>query len=313
MFFDEERIGHFREMILASDEAARRAALERLLPYQREDFVGIFRAMGDRPVTIRLLDPPLHEFLPHEAKAQEAIARALGVLVAEVTRRTARLEEANPMLGHRGCRLAVTYPEIQEMQVRAIIEAACVLAAEGRPVRPEIMVPLVGEERELARLREGILATAEAVKKEKGVDVSYLVGTMIEVPRAALTAGAIARQADFFSYGTNDLTQMVYGISRDDAGGFLPDYVQKGLYPVDPFQSLDPVGVGRLVEISAKEGRATRPDLKLGICGEHGGDGPSVHFFHRAGLDYVSCSPYRLPTARLAAAQEAVREKRATA
>jgi pyruvate,orthophosphate dikinase len=305
MFFDEERIRAFREMIVARDEANRREALARILPFQREDFVGIFRAMGSRPVTIRLLDPPLHEFLPHEEKQQALLATDLGVTLDQVKVLVERLAEANPMLGHRGCRLGITYPEIYEVQVQAIVEAACLVKAEGVDVHPEIMIPLVGEVAEYNFLRERTVKVAADVMRAMGRDVAYLVGTMIEVPRAALTSGAIAQSAEFFSFGTNDLTQMTLGISRDDAR-FLQEYIDKRILRAEPFQTIDQVGVGRLVELSVKEGRAARPGLKIGVCGEHGGDADSVKFFHRAGLDYVSCSPYRLPTARLAAAQAAL-------
>jgi pyruvate,orthophosphate dikinase len=306
MFFEESRIRDFREMILARSEEERRAALEKMLPHQRADFAGIFRAMEGRPVTIRLLDPPLHEFLPHEEKAQAALAKDKGLGLADLQALVERLSESNPMLGHRGCRLAVSYPEICEMQARAIVEAACDVVAEGAVARPEIMVPLVGDVAELRMLREVIVRVAEQVQRERGVEVTYLVGTMIEVPRAALTSSAVAEVAEFFSFGTNDLTQMTWGLSRDDTASLLAEYQQKGLIKTDPFQTIDQTGVGRLVEISVREGRQSRPDLKVGICGEHGGDADSVKFFFRTGLDYVSCSPPRVPTARLAAAQAAL-------
>jgi len=309
MFFEGERIVAMREMILAQDEAGRRAALEKLLPMQREDFVGIFRAMAGRPVTIRLLDPPLHEFLPHDPEGQREIAQALHVSEEKIRAKVESLHEFNPMLGHRGCRLGISYPEISEMQARAIIEAACAVSAGGTEVHPEIMVPLVGNVKELALQRQVIEATADAVLNEKGLskkEIPYKIGTMIEVPRAAITADEIAREAEFFSFGTNDLTQMGCGFSRDDAGSFLKEYVEKGIYARDPFQVLDQDGVGKLVRMGVELGRKTRPDLKIGICGEHGGDPTSIAFCHRLGLDYVSCSPYRVPIARLAAAQAAL-------
>jgi pyruvate,orthophosphate dikinase len=305
MFFGDERIRSFRQMILSTDEAGRRAALAELFPFQREDFRGILEAMGQRPVTIRLLDPPLHEFLPHERRQQEEMAGELGITPAEVEARVAKLHEMNPMLGHRGCRLGVTYPEIYEMQVRAILEAACDVAEAGGAPKPEIMIPLVGDVSELDYLAERTRAIAAEVFAQRGRKVSYLVGTMIEVPRAALTSGRIARSAEFFSFGTNDLTQMTLGLSRDDAG-FLPEYLQKGLFKVDPFQSIDQEGVGRLVKLSVEEGRGANAKLKIGVCGEHGGEAESVKFFCSLGLDYVSCSPDRLPTARLACAQAAL-------
>ncbi len=276
---------------------------------QQEDFEGIFRAMEGLPVTIRLLDPPLHEFLPHEKADVQALATEMGVAVEALQRKIESLHEENPMLGHRGCRLSLTYPEICEMQVSAIIGAACVCQKDGVDVRPEIMIPLTGTQRELAVLRELSITVAEKVMTEMGVKVDYLVGTMIEIPRAALMAHKMAEVADFFSFGTNDLTQMTFGYSRDDAGVFLGEYVQKGILPSDPFQQLDQEGVGQLVEMAARKGRATNPDIHLGICGEHGGDPSSVAFCHKVGLDYVSCSPYRVPIARLAAAQVVVQEK----
>ncbi len=308
MFFGEERIKAMREMILAKEVDARRKALKKLLPYQREDFVGIFTAMKGLPVTIRLLDPPLHEFVPHEDKAQKDLAKELGVKPEEIKSRVAQLHEANPMLGHRGCRLSVTYPEILEMQVQAIVEAAIVCKKKKIDAIPEIMIPLVGTRAELALLRDKTIEVIEKVKKDQKftakLDIS--VGTMIEVPRAALTANEIAEVADFFSFGTNDLTQMTFGFSRDDVNNFLPDYLNHELLPADPFQTLDTSGVGQLVEMAVKKGRATRKDLKCGICGEHGGDPKSVFFCHNVGLDYVSCSPFRVPIARLAAAQAAL-------
>ncbi|MEX0655514.1 MAG: pyruvate, phosphate dikinase [Phycisphaeraceae bacterium] len=309
MFFEGSRIKAMREMIVAETEPARRKALDKLLPYQREDFIGIFTAMKGLPVTVRLLDPPLHEFLPHEAKAQEELAKTLGIKPAKLKQRVAELHEMNPMLGHRGCRLAVTYPEILEMQVRAIVEAAIECRNKKIQAKPEIMIPLVGTSEELELLRGLAEQTVAAVRKEHGfkgrLDIS--IGTMIEIPRAALTADDIAKHADFFSFGTNDLTQLTFGYSRDDVGTFLGDYLAKELLPKDPFQSLDATGVGQLVAMGCQKGRKTKKDLKLGICGEHGGDPASVDFCHRVGLDYVSCSPFRVPIARLAAAQAAVR------
>jgi pyruvate,orthophosphate dikinase len=305
MFFDAERIMNVRRMILAEDEAGRRAALADLLPAQRADFAEIFRIMAGLPVTIRLLDPPLHEFLPHTDEEIAEVAEAAGVPVETLKRRVGELHEFNPMLGHRGCRLGITYPEIYEMQVRAIFEAA--LEVEEAPI-PEVMVPLVATRAELAIIRALIETTAEAVFAEKGARVDYLVGTMIELPRAALAAGQIAEQAEFFSFGTNDLTQTALGLSRDDAGRFLTTYVEKGIFARDPFVSLDVEGVGELISIAAERGRAVKPGLKLGICGEHGGDPASIAFCESAGLDYVSASPYRVPIARLAAAQAALRK-----
>jgi len=306
MFFEDDRIAHMREMILADGEEARRAALDRLLPDQRSDFLGLFEAMDGLPVTIRLLDPPLHEFLPHEPEQRAALARSLGKTPEEVERRCRDLEEFNPMLGHRGCRLAITYPEIIEMQGRAIAEAACDAAEKGIAVLPEVMVPLIGTKAEFDFCGSRVREVMDAVLEARGHNVPYLVGTMIEVPRAALRAGEIAKSAEFFSFGTNDLTQMTFGFSRDDAGRVLPEYVQQRVLPDDPFQVLDRDGVGRLVRLACEEGRAARDDLKLGICGEHGGEPNSVAFCHDAGLDYVSCSPYRVPIARLAAARAAV-------
>ena len=309
MFFGEDRIMKMREMILADNEEARRAALTRILPMQQEDFDGIFRAMDGLPVTIRLLDPPLHEFLPQEEKDIVALATEMGVERELLERKIDSLHELNPMLGHRGCRLSLTYPEICEMQVAAIIGAACAVKKDDVDVRPEIMIPLTGAKRELSDLRTLSIAVAEKTMAEAGIKVDYLVGTMIEIPRAALLADQMAEVADFFSFGTNDLTQMAFGYSRDDAGTFLPEYVAKGILPSDPFQQLDQEGVGQLVEMACVKGRQTNPDLHLGICGEHGGDPSSVAFCHKVGLDYVSCSPFRVPIARLAAAQVVVREK----
>ena len=305
MFFEAGRITAVRQMILAEDEAGRRAALAKLLPEQRADFKGIFEVMAGLPVTIRLLDPPLHEFLPTEESDFADVAEAAGVGIDILKRRAAELHEFNPMLGHRGCRLGVTYPEIYEMQARAIFEAACDLAVS--PI-PEVMVPLVGTRRELELMKDVIDRTAEAVFAERGKRITYLVGTMIELPRAALMAGEIAEVGAFFSFGTNDLTQTTLGVSRDDASRFLTQYVDKGIYAQDPFVSLDIDGVGQLVQLAAERGRATRPDIKLGICGEHGGDPASIHFCESVGLDYVSASPYRVPIARLAAAQAALRK-----
>jgi pyruvate,orthophosphate dikinase len=307
MFFDPERIGAVRQMIMAETEGGRRDALARLLPFQRKDFLDLFNIMAGLPVTIRLLDPPLHEFLPHKESEIEEVAESLGADVALMKRRVADLSEANPMLGHRGCRLGVTYPEIYEMQVRAIFEAAVMVGKEtGAAPVPEIMIPLVMTKRELEITRAQVDKVAQDVFAESGYHIVYQVGTMIELPRAALTADTIAESADFFSFGTNDLTQTVFGLSRDDAGKFLPFYVEKGILPKDPFVSIDVDGVGALVEIAAQKGRKTKPDLKLGICGEHGGDPASIHFCGSVGLDYVSCSPYRVPVARLAAAQAAL-------
>ena len=309
MFFEGDRIKAVREMILADDEEGRRKALEKLLPYQRDDFYGIFKAMHDLPVTVRTLDPPLHEFLPHDAASQKEMAEEMGISVEQVKAKVEALSEFNPMLGHRGCRLGITYPEITEMQARAILEAACQLTKEGVKVYPEIMIPLVGTKAELANQKKVVVETAAKVQEEMGVKVDYMVGTMIEIPRAALTANEIAEEAEFFSFGTNDLTQMTFGYSRDDAGKFLKEYEEKGILPDDPFQTLDQSGVGQLVEMGVQKGRQTKPDLKIGICGEHGGDPRSVGFCHRVGMNYVSCSPYRVPIARLAAAQEAIRDK----
>ncbi|WP_413206375.1 pyruvate, phosphate dikinase [Rhodospirillum sp. A1_3_36] len=308
MFFDAKRIINMRRMILAQDEAGRRAALADLLPYQREDFISLFRIMVGLPVTIRLLDPPLHEFLPHTDAEIADVAKAAGVEPEQVRHRASVLAESNPMLGHRGCRLGITYPEIYEMQARAIFEAAIAVSKDegAEPPLPEIMIPLVATKRELDMLKAVIDATAKAVFAEQGTTVEYIVGTMIELPRAALRGGAIAETAHFFSFGTNDLTQTTLGMSRDDSGPFLEVYRAKGVYERDPFASLDVEGVGELVQIAAERGRATRPDLKLGICGEHGGDPHSIAFCQSVGLDYVSCSPYRVPIARLAAAQAAL-------
>ncbi|HTW95154.1 MAG TPA: pyruvate, phosphate dikinase [Tepidisphaeraceae bacterium] len=306
MFFDPQRIHHMREMILARDVPTRQAALAKLLPYQREDFIGIFKEMHGLPVTIRLLDPPLHEFLPHNEKDQAELATSLGLSLEQVKARVNQLHEANPMLGHRGDRLAVTYPEILQMQVRAIIEAACICKKQKVSVLPEIMIPLAGTVKEIDYLKKFTDETARAVMQEQNVKINYMYGTMIEVPRAALTADEMARTAEFFSFGTNDLTQMTFGFSRDDVNSFLPDYLKKEILERDPFQTLDTVGVGQLVRMAVEKGRGVRSDLKCGICGEHGGDPKSVHFCHQVGLNYVSCSPFRVPIARLAAAHAAI-------
>ncbi|MFL5118593.1 MAG: putative PEP-binding protein, partial [Microvirga sp.] len=307
MFFEGDRIDAMREMILAETPEARKAALAKLLPYQREDFVGIFRALNGFPATIRFLDPPLHEFLPHTKQQQEELAKKIGVPAARIHQRVEQLHEFNPMLGFRGCRLAIAYPEIAEMQARAIFEAAVeAQKTTGAAVVPEIMVPLVVTRAEFDLVKERIDAMAAAVASETGTRVSYQTGTMIELPRACLVAHEIAETAEFFSFGTNDLTQTALGISRDDAATFLGTYTQKGILASDPFVTIDQDGVGELVRIGVERGRRTRPDIKLGICGEHGGDPASVRFCSEVGLDYVSCSPYRVPIARLAAAQAAL-------
>ncbi len=308
MFFEGERIDAMREMILASDEKSRKAALKKLLPHQRKDFFGIFKALEGKPATIRLLDPPLHEFLPHSEEQQKDLAKKMGVSYEELHQRVEELHESNPMLGHRGCRLAISYPEIAEMQARAIFEAAAQCVKKGIKVTPEVMVPLVGYARELELQVEIIHRVAAEVKEKKDVKFNYLVGTMIEVPRGALTADEIAEHAEFFSFGTNDLTQTALGVSRDDMGSFLNSYQENDIYPKNPFASLDTTGVGQLMEIAVEKGRKTKPDIKLGICGEHGGDPDSVTFCHKLGLAYVSCSPYRVPVARLAAAQAAIND-----
>jgi pyruvate,orthophosphate dikinase len=308
MFFEGDRINAMREMIVASDEAGRRRALRKLLPMQRADFEGIFEAMSGYPVTIRLLDPPLHEFLPHDRDEITALAKAMKVRPADLRRTVESLAEANPMLGHRGCRLGMTYPEITEMQARAIFEAACRLVARGRKTMVEVMIPLVAHVEEFRRQAQIVRRVAQEVFHTQGRAVPYFVGSMIELPRAALTADEIAREAEFFSFGTNDLTQTTFGLSRDDAGRFLPLYVESGVLPNDPFQVLDQTGVGKLIELAVRLGRGVRHDLKIGICGEHGGEPASVKFCHRTGMNYVSCSPYRVPTARLAAAQAALEE-----
>ena len=304
MFFDADRIVAVRQMILAPDVEGRRVALAKILPMQREDFAQLFRIMDGKPVTIRLLDPPLHEFLPHNVEEFFEVAEAAGISAETVRIRTAELQEVNPMLGHRGCRLGISYPEIYEMQCRAIFEATVAVTKETKmPVAPEIMIPLIATKAEFDILKELVDRVADEVSTETGANLDYLTGTMIELPRAALRAGEIAENAEFFSYGTNDLTQTTFGMSRDDSAIFLRSYETQGVLGHDPFVSIDIDGVGELVEIATVRGRATRPDIKLGICGEHGGDPDSVQFCARIGLDYVSCSPYRVPIARLAAAQ----------
>ncbi|KZL89214.1 pyruvate, phosphate dikinase [Clostridium magnum] len=311
MFFDEERIPAVREMIVSKTEFQRRKALDKLLPMQREDFIGIYEAMEDRPVTIRLLDPPLHEFLPQVDEDIRDLAEEMELNFEELKATVESLHEFNPMMGHRGCRLPVSYPEIAEMQTRAVIEAAIdVKKRKGYNIVPEIMIPLVGEVKELKFVKNIVVTIAEEVIAKEGIDLKYLVGTMIEIPRAALTADEIAKEAEFFSFGTNDLTQMTFGFSRDDAGKFLEDYYNNKIYQFDPFQKLDQVGVGKLVKMAAELGKQTRPDIHLGICGEHGGDPSSIEFCHNVGLDYVSCSPFRVPVARLAAAQAQVKNCR---
>ena len=311
MFFAEDRIMAVREMIISKNEDQRRKALDKLLPMQREDFIGIYEALEGMPATIRFLDPPLHEFLPHNDEDIHTLANDMGITFEEIKATVNELHEFNPMMGHRGCRLAVSYPEIAEMQTRAVIEAAIeVKNRKGYEIVPEIMIPLVGEIRELKYVKDVVVNTAEAVIKEKGTDLEYKIGTMIEIPRAALTADEIAKEADFFSFGTNDLTQMTFGFSRDDAAKFLGSYYDKKIYEQDPFAKIDQKGVGSLVKIAVEKGRSVKSDLKLGICGEHGGDPSSVEFCHSIGLDYVSCSPFRVPLARLAAAQAQVRNKR---
>ncbi|HEY8005195.1 MAG TPA: pyruvate, phosphate dikinase, partial [Phenylobacterium sp.] len=310
MFFDPARIAAVREMILADDESGRRAALAKILPMQRDDFVELFGIMEGLPVTIRLLDPPLHEFLPHSEEDVAAVAEATGLDPEKLLRRAQELHEVNPMLGLRGCRLGVSFPEIYEMQVRAIIEAACEVAAAGRPAPiPEIMHPLVAKGEEMKFLRELTDRVAKQVIAEKGREIEYLVGTMVELPRAAIRAADLAQNAEFFSFGTNDLTQTTFGISRDDSGRFLNAYIDKGIFEKDPFVSLDQEGVGDLIRIAAERGRSVHPDMKMGICGEHGGDPASIAFCESVGLDYVSCSAYRVPIARLAAAQAAIGER----
>ncbi len=309
MFFEEERIFNFRRMITADSEKVREEALEKILPYQRDDFEGLFRAMDGYTVTIRFLDPPLHEFLPHTEEEIIPLAKSLGMTPEALKNRVESLKEFNPMMGHRGCRLAITYPEIARMQTRAVIEAAINVKKEGKTVIPEIMIPLIGTVNELKYVKNIVVKTAEEIIKETGVDLKYEVGTMIEIPRAALTADEIAKEAEFFSFGTNDLTQMTFGFSRDDASKFLNDYYKKKILEQDPFATIDQEGVGKLVAMAAELGRKTRPSIHLGICGEHGGDPKSIEFCHKIGLDYVSCSPYRVPVARLAAAIAAINNK----
>ncbi len=309
MFFEPERIVHMRQMIMSSTEEQRRKAVDKLLPYQREDFETLFRIMEGRPITIRLLDPPLNEFLPHSEEELQEVANAAGVTLKDIKIRKNQLDEANPMLGHRGCRLGITYPEVYEMQARAIFEAAVNVGKDGVKAVPEVMIPLVGMKPELDMMADVVNRTADAVKTETGADFEYMVGTMIELPRACLLAEEIAETAEFFSFGTNDLTQTTYGFSRDDAAPFLDVYHRKGVMEGDPFMTIDAQGVGELVKIGIERGKKARPDIKLGICGEHGGDPASVHFCHQVGLTYVSCSPYRVPIARLAAAQAALAEK----
>ena len=308
MFFEGNRIDAMREMILAGTKQEREKALKKLLPYQRDDFVGIFKALDGLPATIRFLDPPLHEFLPHDHAQQSELANKLGVSADAIARRVHELHEFNPMLGHRGCRLGISFPEISEMQARAIFEAAAEMQAKGIKVRPEIMIPLVGFPRELKLQIDIVNRVADEVAKKKKTKFDYLVGTMIEIPRAALLADEIARDAEFFSFGTNDLTQTTLGMSRDDSGSFLPHYAELDIVDTNPFASVDQKGVGKLVEMTRDLGRKTRPKIKLGICGEHGGEPNSVKFCHKLGLNYVSCSPFRIPIARLAAAQAAIAE-----
>jgi pyruvate, orthophosphate dikinase len=306
MFFEGDRITAMREMIVAREEGGRRRALAKLLPMQQADFEGLFQAMDGLPVTIRLLDPPLHEFLPHGGEESKSLARQLRLSREELMRIVDGLRETNPMLGHRGCRLGITYPEITEMQGRALFQAAVRAVRRGVDVRPEIMIPLVATSKEFEHQRAILEQVAHQVLGTMGIDLPYLIGTMIELPRAALTAGEIARHADFFSFGTNDLTQTTLGLSRDDSGRFLPTYFDRGIFADDPFQVLDEDGVGQLIRYGTTEGRKVRPTLKVGVCGEHGGEPRSVAFFHKNGLDYVSCSPYRVPVARLAAAHAAL-------
>jgi pyruvate,orthophosphate dikinase len=310
MFFGENRIDAVREMILAETKAERAKALSKLLPYQRKDFYGIFKVMGERPVTIRTLDPPLHEFLPKSEADIADLSKKIGVAKEKIHQRIAQLEEMNPMLGFRGCRLGIVFPEITEIQVRAIFEAAAQAKKERVKTMPEIMIPLVGHVKEFTLQKEIVHRIAEEVMQNKKIKFSYLVGTMIEVPRAALTANEIAKEAEFFSFGTNDLTQMTAGLSRDDAGKFLPFYIDESIYDRDPFQTIDRSGVGKLMGIAVKEGRSVNGSLKIGICGEHGGDPSSIEFCHSIGLNYVSCSPFRVPIARLASARSVILEKR---
>jgi len=309
MFFEGNRIDAMREMILAENKEDRRAALAKLLPYQKNDFIGIFKELKGLPGTIRFLDPPLHEFLPHDHAAQNLLAEKMGISVDKIAQRVKELHEFNPMLGFRGCRLGLVYPEISEMQARAVFEAAAEVMKQGIKVKPEIMIPLVGFKKELDLQVELVHKVAEEVMAEKKVKLTYLVGTMIEIPRGALTADEIAQIAQFFSFGTNDLTQTCLGMSRDDSGSFLPPYQELEIVRKNPFASIDQTGVGELMKVAVTKGQSTRPDIKLGICGEHGGDPDSVKFCHRIGLTYVSCSPFRVPVARLAAAQAALEEE----
>jgi len=312
MFFEGDRITYMRQMIVADTPVGRRKALDKILPIQRQDYVEIFRVMNGRPATIRTLDPPLHEFLPNTGFAIKDLAKKLNVLPNKLQQKVNSLHEANPMLGHRGCRLGVVYPEITEMQVRSIMEAAVIVIKEGIEVRPEIMIPLVANSNELERQKKIVDETAEKVFAETSTRIDYMVGTMIELPRAALTADRIAEHADFFSFGTNDLTQTTFGISRDDSGGFMPYYVMENIFPWDPFETLDFDGVGKLLKFGINSGREVKPKLKIGICGEHGGDPATVKFCYKIGMDYVSCSPYRVPVARLAAAQAAIEKEEMT-
>ena len=307
MFFEPERIPKIRKMILSDSVEAREKALNELIPFQKSDFKAMYEVLEGKPMTVRYLDPPLHEFVPTSPEDIKALAADMGLTPEEVKAKCDELHEFNPMMGHRGCRLAVTYPEIAKMQTRAVMEAAIEVKNEkGYDIVPEIMIPLVGEKKELKFVKDIVVEVAEQVKKEMGSDIQYHIGTMIEIPRAALTADAIAEEAEFFSFGTNDLTQMTFGFSRDDAGKFLESYYKAKIYESDPFARLDQTGVGQLVQMAAEKGRKTRPDIKLGICGEHGGDPSSIEFCHKIGLNYVSCSPFRVPIARLAAAQAAL-------
>ena len=308
MFFGKDRIPLVRQMILSEDAKSREKALSKLMPLQKKDFKGIFKVMKGKPVTIRLLDPPLHEFLPHTDKEMLEMAKKMRVDKKKIQALCQNLHELNPMLGHRGCRLGVTYPEIYRMQVRAIMEAACELARKGQKIIPEIMIPLVGHVKELIFTKKHAEEVCHDVLKKYKVRMQYLIGTMIEIPRAALTADEIAKHAEFFSFGTNDLTQMGFGFSRDDIGKFLPAYIQDGILENDPFATIDIPGIGQLIEMGVTRGRSVKPDLKIGICGEHGGDPDSVEFCHRVGMDYVSCSPFRVPVARLAAAHAALKK-----
>jgi pyruvate,orthophosphate dikinase len=309
MFFEEDRIRIFRQMIVAENKEARQKALEKLMPLQKEDFAGIFKAMDGLPVTIRLLDPPLHEFVPSEKEQIKELAESVNVSVPKLKAKIDSLHEANPMLGHRGVRLGITYPEVYDMQVEAIMTAACEVAKQGVKVIPEIMIPLAGTVKELEVMRRDAEQVAERVLEEKKMTIEYLIGTMIEIPRAALTADEVAQEADFFSFGTNDLTQMTFGYSRDDVGSFLPQYLEDGILEDDPFAVLDQDGVGQLVQMGTEKGRQTNPKLKVGICGEHGGEPRSIEFCYRVGMNYVSCSPFRVPIARLAAAKAVAHDK----